>query len=244
MHFYTKEGEARYSVPNKSKGGTRPTTTRDARGQGWLPSPTEVIKTLARPALTEWLIRNAILAFATAQDVEGESLDDRIKRVLDVENQQDQESRAAMDLGSQIHEAIELALAGNGYSPNLSNYVCAALYELIQFGLVIGSEKILVGDGYAGKTDCICTNHQVVTVVDFKTAKNIPKKPYDEALIQIAAYCGALGNVGDNKIDGVLIYISTSNPGEIKVFKSENWPSDFKRFKFLLEFWKISNNFV
>ncbi len=249
MHAYEViegVGHARYFVENKSKGGLRPTTIKDCRANNWLPSPTEILKTLAKPALTEWLIRTAVTAFATASDIEGENLDDRINRVLDVEKQQDAESKAAMDLGTRIHEAIELKLADMAWACDMDPYIIPVCEQVKTIGRVVSTENILVNTthGYAGRTDCICDDGNALTILDFKTCKNIPKQPYDEHKLQIASYCAAVGNTGDQRVKGALVYISTTKPGEIKVCESVDWESDFTRFKLLLQFWKLSNNFI
>lgn len=243
MHAYTKTGEACYFVENKSKGGLRPTTIRDVRALDLLPSPTEIIKQLAKPALLNWIVRQSVLAVVTSPDKELESLDDKITRILDEEKQQNDEVNAAMDLGTRIHEAIELTIGGKGGGDfNLYGYVVPVIEELQKIGQVIGSEQIVVGEGYAGKLDCKCQDTGKIVVVDFKTTRNIPKQPYDEHLLQIAAYCGAIGATGDDRIEGAIIYISTSNPGELKVCSVADWTGDYRRFRLLLEFWKLTNS--
>ena len=50
-HYYDLTGKAVFEVPNKSKGGMRHTTLRDAKSLGLLPSVTTIFKCLAAPEL-------------------------------------------------------------------------------------------------------------------------------------------------------------------------------------------------
>lgn len=242
-HFYTQSGEPMHFVAKKDGSGNRPTTIADCRKNNWLPSPTTILKILAKPALVDWLIRNAVTAVVSDPDRPGEKLDDKITRVLDQEKQQDQESQAAMDLGASIHEAIELCISGQKWNESLSVYVNPVMRDLNVLGRVVASEKVLVNPiGYAGKTDCILENDDSVIVADFKTGKRIPDKPYEEHLLQCASYAGCLGNTGNKRIRGMLVYISTTTPGEIKVVECAEWEKDYRRFRLLLEFYKLTNN--
>ncbi len=118
-HFYeVVDGicEPRYFVPNKSKGGNRPTTVTDARKGGYLPSPTTVLAILAKPSLLDWIIKTAVHAVVTSPDRDGENLDAKIARVLDDEKQHEEERDAAADLGTQIHDALQYALGWGNMS--------------------------------------------------------------------------------------------------------------------------------
>lgn len=239
-HFYTKSGEARHFVPKKS-GGNRPTTINDARAESLLPSATTVLKILDKPALTEWLVRQAVYAVTTAADVAGEGLDAKIARVLDRERQQDQESQMARDKGTAIHEAIERELMGEWWNPELEDYVFPATDALKSIGRIVATEKILVGKYCAGKTDCIIERDDVITVVDFKTTKTLPKASYPEARMQLAFYCSAIGSTGDKRIEAMNIYISTSEPGKITICPLGDWSIDLKKFNLILEYFYLAN---
>lgn len=240
-HYYTRAGEPAHFQPKKDGTGNTPTTIVHARKLQLFPSPTTILKLLAKPALVDWMIRTAVHAVVTAPDVPNEGLDAKITRVLDEERQQDQEGQIAMDLGSSIHEALENAVSGRAYPEALKGYVQPVLYQLGLIGRVVASEKVLVNEiGYAGKTDCILESDDAITVVDFKTGKRIPDRSYDEHLLQCASYAGALGNTGDKRIRGMLVYISTTEPGLVKAVECD-WKPDFERFKLLLQFYKLTN---
>ena len=69
-HWYAADGTAVFEVPNKSKGGMRPTTLKDCRALGLYPSVTTIMKVLAAPELDHGetvILRNG----ETGDDVDG-----------------------------------------------------------------------------------------------------------------------------------------------------------------------------
>lgn len=244
-HYYKTDGTPCHFVPRASGTGERPTTVADAKKLGLLPSPTTVLKVLSKPALTEWLIRNAVHAFATAPDVAGETLDEKLARVLETERQQDQESRLAMDLGTRVHEAIELTLNDvevPEWTEEIAKCVHPVIDALRKLGRVVATERIVVGRGCAGKTDCIVDGDDWFHVVDFKTAKKLPEKDaWPEHRMQVGFYASALGNTGDKKIATTIVYISTAQPGQMVAFTIFDWQKDYAKFELLLKYWYLSN---
>src|SRR4026207_2033828 len=82
-HWYDPiAGEPRHFIQKKDGSGTRPSTIADARKNNWLPSVTTVLKVLAKPALTEWLCRNAATAALTTPRIDGEALDAFLERIM------------------------------------------------------------------------------------------------------------------------------------------------------------------
>lgn len=61
-HWRTVDGQLVEFVPNKSKGGLRPTTLRDARQLNLYPSVTDMLTILNRPMLNNWRVKVAIEA--------------------------------------------------------------------------------------------------------------------------------------------------------------------------------------
>src|SRR5438552_18951743 len=94
-HWYARDGSPCYEVVGKSTGRLRPTTIRDARENGWLPSTTTILRSLSRPELEAWKLEQAALVVLTTPRREGEELDTFVQRVLHEERQQDQEAAAA-----------------------------------------------------------------------------------------------------------------------------------------------------
>jgi hypothetical protein len=173
---------------------------------------------------------------------ENESLDAFVHRVLHVDREQDGERDAAADEGTAIHDALESALKGEIYEPRFHPYVEALKQLTIPLGRCVFTEKILVGQGYAGRTDAGFEDNCSITVCDFKSCKALPMRgAWDEHRMQIAAYCAALGNTGDKLVRGVVIYIDRNIPGNIVAHEVIDWRDEFKAFKCLLDYWYCAN---
>src|SRR5512142_1891255 len=197
-HWYRRDGEPLHSVPS-AKGEPRPTTLRDARKLGLLPSVTNVLGVIARPELVEWKMTQAVLAALTLPRREGEGEDAFAKRV--VEDAQSR-VRTAAEFGSAFHagaqlvaETLEVDAAGT----------CAAWLNLHRDWFqancirVVWTERVLVNTelGYAGTADLL-VEHQAhgLTLVDYKTQGVKPgrsARAYGSWGQQLAAYWRAIG---------------------------------------------------
>ena len=175
-HWYTKTGEPMHWVKRASGEGTRPTTLADARKLDLLPSVTTILRTLDKPALTRWMILEAVKAVVTDPDRPGEGLDAKVERVLSEERQQEQEAAQAADLGTRIHEAIEWNMSKGPYRGELLPYIEPAVEHLHTLGTSLHTEKILVGDGYAGKTDLILQAVDVTPWWTSRARRSCPRK--------------------------------------------------------------------
>lgn len=243
-HWYHGDGRRCFEVPYADPAkGFRPTTLRDARKLGLVPSVTTVLNVLDKPGLNAWKAEMTALAVLTAPRLDGEPLDAFVKRVLQTDRDQDSESTKARELGTAIHAAIELALSDEFYAEHLKAYVEPVVALVKSFGVVRETEKVVVGDGYAGTMDML-TEGQAFTVWDFKTCKALPDKSYPEHRLQLSAYGQALGNTGDKQIITVNLYISTTEPGRIEVFEHINWGETYNQgFKPLFQVWRWLNQF-
>lgn len=243
-HWYDKDGKPCHFIECKTREGTRPTTLADAKKLGLFPSVTQVLKVLAKPGLQDWLIRQAVHAVCTAPDQPGEGLDDKITRILEREKQQDEEAKRARDLGTEIHAAIEERLAGRLIAPQFEPYVAKVESDLTELGRVLETEKVLVHpSGFAGKMDCL-TQGYALSVIDFKTAKTLPKKsPWPEHSLQVAAYAAALGNTGNQVVQTGVLYISTVEPGGTALFLEPAWHDAWNVFQAVFTAWKFLNNY-
>ena len=83
-------------------------------------------------------------------------------------------------------------------------------------------------DGFKlrGRIDALCNERGEDVILEFKTANEIPEKPYDSHVMQIQAYLLML-----KLRKGYLIYLSRTN-GRVKVFRIER---DNKAIKRLIE---------
>lgn len=242
-HFYDKQGNPHHFVERKDGNGNRKATLADCKKNGWLPGVTTVLDVLAKPALTKWMINQAVDAVLTAPRLQGEALDAFKARVLDVESQQDEEAQKARDFGSKLHDAMERLLSGKSVDSGLMPWIEPASKHLLSFSTVIVTEKILVGDGYAGKCDVILRTAEGMEICDFKFTKTLPTKAaWPEHRLQCAAYAAA------SQMDVVRtsnLYISTIDQGKFVYFPhAEPWRETFQDgFLPLLHVWRWMNNF-
>lgn len=197
-HWYRRDGEALHSVPAAS-GELRPTTVRDARKLGLLPSVTNVLGVIAKPELVEWKMTQAVLAALTLPRVEGEGEDAFAKRVV-----QDALSRVktAADFGSAFHagaeqvaRTLEVDPAGP-YAGWLNRHRDWFQGNCVR---VVWTERVLVNTelGYAGTGDLLVEHQRYgLTLVDYKTQGVPPGKTpraYASWCQQLAAYRRAIG---------------------------------------------------
>jgi CRISPR/Cas system-associated exonuclease Cas4 (RecB family) len=243
-HYYTVTGQPAHFVPRAKGGGTRPTTVRDAKQNGFVPSVTTVLKILDKPALQDWLIRQSVMAVVTAPEIQGEALDDRITRILTTDREQDAEAQAARDRGTELHAGLESFLQGRGetVSPELRAWIQPAWDWVQKIGVVERTEFILVGNGYGGKADLQLQTPTGHTIVDFKTSKKLPEKgSWPEHKLQLGAYAAAARLPA--KVTVANLYISTVQPGQIAWFEIEDWLEEWECFKHLLCAWRHLNGF-
>ena len=195
-HWYDRSGNPAYEVPNKSRGGMRPTRITDAKKLNLVPSVTTVIGILDKPALTNWKIErildSAIEFFDSDRPaIEPEKIKPTIKDMAfgaDV---------TGVDRGTEIHAAIELWFKGvKDHRLVMSNMAWVTMVEEYLYDTFghqeWNAEKSFSHPmGYGGKVDLCAPG----IVVDFKTkdfSKGRPKA-YQEHGMQLGAYALGLG---------------------------------------------------
>lgn len=245
-HWYYANGAPCFELPKKSGAGMKSPNLTDARELNLLPSVTTILKVLHKPALQDWLIEQAVLAVMTTPRMKEETQDEFIHRVLQVERVQDQEAKSAADKGTAIHDAIECAINGKPFDDAWRPYVQAVFPIIESLGKVAWSEKIVVGDGYAGRSDLLIESDSRLILTDFKTSKTMPKKEsWLEHKLQTAAYARTLGNTADKHVITANIYISTVIPGQAELFLQEDWVRTYTEgFAPLLKYWQYANSYV
>ena len=160
-HWYRRDGEPLHSVLS-AKGSLqtatmRPTTLRDARKLGLLPSVTNVLGVINKPELVEWKMTQAVLAALTLPRQEGEDLGVFAKRV--VEDAQSQ-VRTAVDFGSAFHAGAEQVAKTLEVDPAEPYAAWLNLHrDWFQANCVrlLWTERVLVNTelGYAGTADLL-----------------------------------------------------------------------------------------
>lgn len=221
-HWYTMDGESCHTMQKADGSGERSVTVTDARRLNLLPSVTNVLGVLHKPQLEQHKIASAIRTALASPKTPEESEEYYIKRIIDASKE---DVRAAADLGSRIHEALDLALSNQAYSDDLAIYVKPALELIEKEQLDIHTrEEILLNpeEGYAGRVDGLFDFPEGFGVIDFKTRKTKEGRkcdPYDGQGEQLAAYAAAYYKKDVDMAFLYNLYISTTEPGRVELYK-------------------------
>jgi len=235
-HWYDpKTGEPRYTYVNK-KGETKNATLREARKEGWVPSVTMILGLASKPALTNWMVDQGILAALTTPRIDGEPEADYLSRI---KKSSKEEASKAAERGTLIHGWVQKGFEEK-YTPDDADgegfeyFASAAITIRGECGLwQWSSEKSFARDGYGGK----CDLHNERYVIDIKTTSRPidSVKVWDEHHFQLSAYRHGLGV--DNARCGILyIHTDTAESRLIWVEEAE-LQKGFKCFMDLLSFW-------
>lgn len=247
-HWYDKTGKPCHSVPyadKKRAGETRSTTLGDARKMNLLPSVTSILGVIDRPQLNDWKQTQCVLSAITLPRQDGEVDDDFAKRV--VADSWEYVSEAA-DRGTKVHKAIENYLLFGEISPDIAvrdifmPFVdwAAANIENIHF-----SERVLVGDGYAGTCDLKAEIRGVgLSIIDFKT-----RRPYNGKFsgyltdnLQLSAYRAADGFHTPHRLS-VFINSETAEEPHIHQWPVDDNDASYDAFMAAFTLWKYDRNY-
>jgi hypothetical protein len=251
-HWYQRDGVPLHSVAS-AKGEPRPTTLRDARKLGLLPSVTNILGVIAKPELTAWLQEQAVMAALTLPRIAGESEDAFAKRVVaDSQTTRD----GAADFGTGFHhgaERVAKTLEVDAKHPAaewLRHY--RDWYQVNALALH-WTERVLVHpEGcYAGTADLLI-DHAVhgPTLVDLKTMKMKSGSPcgrppvmtpYKTWCYQLAAYRYALGQPV-KCMNLVVNSVEPSVPIE-HVWSDEEMESGWRAFMAAHQLWVIEKGY-
>ena len=242
-HYYDREGNAVFEVPNKSKGGMRPTTLKDCKALNLIPSVTTVMKVLGAPELDRWKQQQVLMASLTLPRKPEESDEAYCARIM--EDAFAQVEKAA-DLGTEIHAALENHFQGLPYDPKMESYVSPVKEWVAKHNVkFLKHELRLVNQelGYAGTTDALIEADGILHVLDYKSRKTKPEykiTPYNKEPMQIAAYANIVGAPR-----GVNLYISTTEPGRIGEawYDEDTISKEFDAFKLVVKLWQHINKY-
>jgi hypothetical protein len=247
-HWYKADGQPAHEVPSANGDGNRPTTLRDARKLHLFPSVTNVLGVLAKDALTNWKINQAVLASLKHPIQPNEAEDTYCKRVASLSMEQVFE---AADLGKKIHYAIENFIkTGEEPEGDVAAYAGPVIHWIMEKEIrVEASEKILVNTrhGFAGTADLLFRyGTHGVGVIDFKTRKTTPGekvRTWDTEPMQLASYAATAW--GQDRLYGTAnpclvanIVISTTEPGRFEVVKHKDVMDDFIAFLACCTIWR------
>lgn len=237
-HYYDRSGAPNHFVTAKN-GNSRDTTIADARKNGWVPSVTEILNVLDKPALTNWKVDQAILAALTMPRSEGESEPEYLSRIKQDAGKQ---AKEAAEEGTRIHDAIECHFGGKSYPDTYKPHVDGVRAKLADlFPKVndwIAEKRFASSLGYGGAVDLHSPSFGIV--VDHKgkdiAPGNTKKLAYDQDR-QLSAYHRGLKlpeNVCAN------LFISRTHPGYVEeyVWTPEQLSDAWQVFTAALALWK------
>lgn len=230
LHWYDRDGAPAYTVVGRN-GKERPTTLRDARSMGLVPSVTSIIKCAAAPALERWKAEQLLMAALTLPRRPHESEQAWLSRVWTDAKQQGID---AAEEGTRIHAAVQ-----SHYEGKPTDYdVSGAIEAIRDFDPALGiPERSFCEGRYGGKVDLSCAS----SVVDLKTKDFGPDDElttYDEHAMQLAAYRNGLPGVSPNARCAI-VYLSRTHRGLARVIEIPE-PALIRgldMFNALLAFW-------
>jgi hypothetical protein len=244
LHWYAQDGSPAYEV-EAVKGGKRPTTLRDARKLGLVPSVTSIIRAAAAPGLERWKQEQVLLAALTLPKKPDEPELEYIARII--RDSQEQGKKAAAR-GTAIHAAIQGHYEGQPPDEQYWPHVKAAQMEIsLRYGAVcewIPEASFAHPLGFGGKCDLHAKIAEQV-VIDFKTKEfkaDDELKAWDEHAMQLAAYRVGLGI---QSARGAIVYVSSTVPGLVRVVEINAAALDagWEMFSSLLRYWQAKTGY-
>ena len=241
-HWYTKNGTPAYTTIGKT--GERPTTLRDARKEGLLPSVTTINGQLSKAGLDTWKQQQVLLAALTLPRIATESEQEWLSRVM-----QDSKAtgREAAERGTAIHAIIE------GYFEQMYLPEKPAYLDEIDKVLkdAFGSQPWLAEKsfghhlGYGGKCDLMAkpiNGQGTGFIVDFKTKDTDLDKVdvYFEHEMQLAAYREGLGLPSARC--AIVFVNGTTNQVKLIEVEEPQLQKSWECFQHLLRVYQIKNN--
>jgi len=234
-HWYTKDGSPAYTTIGKT--GERPTTLRDARKLGLLPSVTTINGMLSKAGLDTWKQQQVLLAALTLPRQNGEPEQEWLARVM-----QDSKAtgREAAERGTAIHAIIE-AYFDQVYMPEKPPYLDAidkALKDAFGEQLWLSEKSFAHPLGFGGKCDLMSKEG---FIVDFKTKETDLDKVdvYFEHEMQLAAYREGLGM--PTARSAIVFVNGKTNQVKLIEISQEKLQSGWECFEHLLRVYQIKN---
>jgi hypothetical protein len=241
-HWYTKDGTPAYTTIGKT--GERPTTLRDARKEGLLPSVTTIINLLSKAGLDTWKQQQVLLAALTLPRGLKETEDEWLKRVM-----QDSKAagREAAERGTAIHAVIQ-GYFEQMYLPEKPAYLDAIDSTLNNaFGNQPWLSERSFGHalGFGGKCDLMAkpiNGQGTGFIVDFKTKDTDLDKVdvYFEHEMQLAAYREGLSL--PTARCAIVFVNGTTNQVKLVEVEESKLQNGWQCFQHLLRVYQIKNN--
>jgi len=241
-HWYTRQGTPAYTTIGKT--GERPTTLRDARKEGLLPSTTTIINILEKQGLSNWKQQQVLLSALTLPRGLQESEQEWLARVM--KDSRETGFKAA-NRGTEIHGIIQ-SYFEQVYMPEKPLYL-----DVINSTLksAFGDQPWLCEKsfahplGYGGRVDLMAkpiNGQGTGFVVDFKTKDTDLDKAdvYFEHELQLSSYREGL-NLPNARCAIVFVNGTTNQVKLIEIEESQLQKS-WDCFQHLLRVYQIKNN--
>lgn len=245
MHFYTKDGESAHDIVG-ANGKLRPTTIRDARKLGLVPSVSTVKDLGCGMGLVQWMI-NLALDSALAHPYHPEEYTkDAWKEI--VLKQYSKEKGMAAQRGTEIHDLLDQHLSNPKKKCNKDReYIMPVLEWLHEnfHGVQWVSEKSFVHPtGFGGRVDLHSVTDNIV--LDFKTKDKTElndKMQYDDHKIQLSAYQEGLGLPAETKRYNLFVSVNENTPGLCHLVEATEHDRYYEIFQAMLTLWKLRNKY-
>lgn len=239
-HWYCLDGTPCYTIKG-ANGKERPTTLRDARKLGLLPSVTGIIALAAKPGLEKWKREQTLLSALTLPRVEGETDASFMARVE--EDSKEQAKRAA-EKGEEVHAAIDRYYRKELVSDRWQPWLAEASGAIQS---VCGIQKWLAERCYAHSNlyGCRIDLHSDEWLIDVKTKEALTPVTmaiYDEHLMQLAA--NALATKRPIKRHGILFVNRKVAAAELVEVKIEDISRGMEMFWGLFKYWQAKTGHI
>jgi hypothetical protein len=244
-HWYGRDGSPAYQVKG-ANGNLRPTTLRDARKIGLVPSVTGIIRCADKPGLTNWMIDQAILAALTLPKLQDEPEGAYLARI---KRDSKEQAKKAAERGTAIHAAIQGHYEGEPPAQEFWPHVKGAVQAVKDWNAEaaewVAERSFACRLGFGGKVDLSAFDISSGFILDFKSKEFGPEddlKTWDEHTMQLAAYREGLG-YPDARC--AICYVSATVPGLARLIEieEEDIKKGWKCFYSLLQFWKAKSGF-
>ena len=241
-HWYTKQGTPAYTTIGKT--GERPTTLRDARKEGLLPSTTTIINIMSKAGLDTWKQQQVLLSALTLPRGPNEPEQEWLARVM---KDSRETGYQAANRGTAIHGIIE-SYFEQVYMPVKPPYLDAIDSALKSaFGEQPWLSERSFGHplGFGGKCDLMAkpiNGQGTGYIVDFKTKDTDLNKVdvYFEHEMQLAAYREGLNL--PNARCAIVFVNGTTNQVKLVEIEEFNLQKSWDCFQHLLRVYQIKNN--
>lgn len=212
-------------------------------GVGEYPSVTTIIGQLDKSGpLMGWAVKTAI---EYLQQHQAELALDPAKTYKNAKAWYKEISQQAKDLGSEIHNCIEVYLKGQKVDGLLETdsrliqpfeefkkWQVARNFKLVESEHIVWSEQYR----FAGTLDCAAYLSDKLYIADFKSSRAI----YDTFLMQVAAYTKAYEERSGKEVEGVGILRLPKQAGdsfEWREYTLEQVENSFNEFMYLCSYW-------